>query len=333
MVVSNIGLDLILKALYPGFELLILALLLSLILDLVYPEHRGVMLRIHPVHTSYTFALLLGKPYSSRLRGVIVWFIVMSTHLTIALILLILSYYAHPLLWVLVASLILKFSFSLKLLLDICYNAYVNLLECRLDNGRRYVQLIVRRNVYRLDKPHVVSACIESLAESLVDGFTSPLTYYAILGPLGALAQRIANTLDGALGYKTVEYARVGWFSAKMDTLLNYVPARLTALLIITFSFTVKNSLVEAFKVWRRWCRETESINAGHPMSAMAGALGVRLEKPGYYTLNSSSRLPEPIDIGRGLKIAIATSISYILLTIAIITILNIAGEYLSYYH
>ena len=309
-----------LEGLRPDPALMAAALILALVLDLAYPEHRGLTLKLHPVHTSYYMALALAKPHSSRLRGVVVWLLVAAAHLAPFALALLASYSIYPALWVVVAAITLKLSASLKLLLDICMNAYRGF-SASLDEARRWVQLIVRRDVSRLDEPRVASAAIESLAESLVDGFTSPLLYYAILGPLGALAQRIANTLDGALGYKTPEYRDVGWFSARMDTAINYIPARLTAALIVLLSPIARGSVKEAYRVWRAWSRATESLNAGHPMSAMAGALGVKLEKPGYYTLNHEARHPKPEDIPRGVRLAVAVAIAHTLLCLTLTAI------------
>ena len=312
-----------LDALRPGSLYMVAALALALAMDFAYPEHRGVALRLHPVHTSYVMALALAKPYTGRMRGALVWLAVVALHTVPPVLALSAAYEVSPLLWIPVAALVLKVSFSLRLLLEICRRAYVGLASCGLDEARRWVQMIVRRDVYRLDRPHVVSACLESLSESLVDGFTSPLLYYALLGPLGALVQRIANTLDGAVGYKTPEYARVGWFSAKADTVVNYVPARLTAVTMIVLSPLVGGSPAKALRVWTRYSRATESLNAGHPISAIAGALGVRLEKPGHYTVNREARYPEPDDVRRALRLALATAAVHVLLALAVVVLLG----------
>ncbi|MEN2999502.1 MAG: cobalamin biosynthesis protein [Acidilobaceae archaeon] len=284
------------------------ALLLALLLDLIYPEHRGVLLKIHPVRTSYLLALRLARPYGSRPLGFLVWLLVMTSHLLPAVLLLYVSYRLHPLLWVLSAAAILKFSLALKLLLDICEGARREMSMGNLEGARAYVQMIVRRDTKALGEAHLSSACIESTAESLVDGFASPLLYYALFGPLGALAQRIANTLDGALGFRTPEYLHVGWFSAKADTAINFFPARITALLITLSAPAGEGSVREALKAWASYRGRTESLNAGHPMSAMAGALGIWLEKRGYYVLNEGGRAPAAEDVRRGQGIALAAA-------------------------
>jgi len=172
----------------------------------------------------------------------------------------------------------------------------------------------VRRRVDELGEGHVASAAIESLYESLVDGFTSPLLYYVFLGPLGALLQRIANTLDSALGYKDPGYREVGWFSAKADTIINYLPARLTALLEIMTCPLIKGSIRRALEIYLRDRGATESLNAGHPMAAASGCLGVRLEKINSYTIGEEYCLPDWRDIRRGVTHIIIIVIIYILL-------------------
>lgn len=286
--------------LYPSPLHLLAVLILAHLLDYAYPFHRGILLKIHPVHTAFYMAKRLGKPYSSKLRGVATWFIVVGTHLGLYASILYLSWLASPILWILVASWIVKTSFSLRLLLDIVRNVYACASRNDWGGARFWTQQIVRRNVYELDEEHVLSAAIESLAESLVDGYTSPLFYYALFGPLGALFQRLINTLDGALGFLSPEYRDVGWFSARMDTVVNYVPARLTALIIVALARDRRY----AYAIWRRFCRATQSINAGHPMSAMAGALRVRLEKPGSYILGEAVEDLEPAKLLQALSIA-----------------------------
>ncbi len=306
-----------LKALVPEWDLAIISLILALILDIIYPEHKGIFLKMHPVHTSYIMALKLGKPHSGKLKGILIWILIVASHLIPLALILIITYQINQLLWILASAIILKLSFSLKLLLDICYKAYLSF-KVGLDEARKWVQQIVRRDVYKLDEQRVISASIESLAESLVDGFTSPLFYYAFLGPLGAMLQRLSNTLDGAIGYKTPEYREVGWFSAKVDTVLNLIPARLTALMIALSSFIARGNINEAIRTWIKWNRATESLNAGHPISAMAGALEVRLEKPSHYVINADSRCPETQDIVRALRIAILVSSIWVIIAIAL---------------
>jgi adenosylcobinamide-phosphate synthase len=300
---------------------------LAHVMECLYPYHTGVMLSIHPVHTAYVLALRLGKPYSTRLRGVLTWFAVIVLHLSVYGSLLYVSCLISRILWIVVSAYIVKVSMSLRLLLTLVNNVRLCIEKDDLDCARRYAQHLVRRDVYVLGKRHVASAAIESLAESLVDGYTSPMLYYAIAGPLGALFQRLVNTMDSALGYKHNGFRDVGWFSAKMDTVVNFVPARLTAMLIVLHSFVGGRRVSEAYRIWRRDYRKTESVNAGHPMAAMAGALGVELEKPGFYRLGDPvNDVSSPEVMRRGIVIALLVAITFtsicIALNIALITTL-----------
>ena len=314
--------------LYPGNLLVLLSvLILALVLDYIYPYHSGLLLKIHPVHTSYVLALRLGKPYSSRTRGIVTWFIVTTIHLLVYGAILYFAWYINLYLWILIASYITKTSISIKLLIDIVKNVHKCALRGDWNCSRFWAQQIVRRNVYELDEEHVISASIESLAESLVDGFSSPLFYYVFLGPLGALLQRIANTLDGALGFKTSEYLYVGWFSAKMDTVLNYIPARITALLIVLLSPLINGNVRYSYRIWKEFCRKTESLNAGHPISAIAGALGVKLEKPQHYTIGFSKEKLNAVTIARALRISIAVTIVWISIAIVLLAFITFAAS------
>ncbi|MEM3254108.1 MAG: cobalamin biosynthesis protein [Fervidicoccaceae archaeon] len=289
--------------LYTLFDLL-LVLFLAHLMDFIYPYHTGPLFLIHPVHTSYVMAVKLGKPFSSKAKGAIVWILVISAHILAYFFLIYFSSLIHRALLIVISAYILKTSFSLRLLFDIVGKTSVCLKNGDLECARFWVQQTVRRDVKKLQEQHLASAAIESLAESLVDGYISPLFLFIFLGPLGALFQRVANTLDSALGYKDPPFRDVGWFSARADTAVNYVPARLASLFIALASPAAGGSIGVAFKTIKKEHGRTESFNAGYPMSAMAGALGVRLEKIGCYTINNSARWPGWQDIVRALKVA-----------------------------
>ena len=286
-----------------------LAILLALVLDIVYPRHEGLLLRVHPVHTAFLAARRLAPPGSGVARGAAAWAVVMAAHIAPAAALLYASWrLLGPPGWVAAASLVYKHSLSLRLLLDHVSRVAGHLETGRLGEARAEVSQIVRRDTSRLGSGHVASATLESLAESLVDGFTSPLLYAALAGPLGALAQRIANTLDGALGFTTPDYLRAGRASAWADTALNYLPARLTALTLALTAPLAGGSPSTALGVVAAFHGTTRSRNAGYPISAMAGALGVCLEKPGEYTVNTSAPCPGASDVRRGLRLAMAAA-------------------------
>lgn len=152
-----------------------------------------------------------------------------------------------------------------------------------LDNARTRVARIVGRDTGRMDQSEVVRATIETLAESASDGIVAPMFYLAIGGVPAALAYKAINTLDSMIGHKDEKYEYFGKFAARLDDLANYIPARLTAMLIVLASFLCRKDYVGAIRIWFRDSAKHASPNAGRPEAAMAGALGVRLGGLNYY--------------------------------------------------
>ena len=168
--------------------------------------------------------------------------------------------------------------------------AVVNAIEeGDLDSARNHLSMIVKRDTTNLDKNHILSGVLESVSENTVDGVTGPLFYYAIFGLPGAFVYRAINTIDSMVGYKTTLFKNVGWFGAKCDTVLNYAPSRLTGLVMILGALILGYNWKESLYIMRRDSRKLESLNAGFPMAALAGALGTRLEKMNYYTIGNGS--------------------------------------------
>jgi adenosylcobinamide-phosphate synthase len=158
-----------------------------------------------------------------------------------------------------------------------------------LDSARNHLSMIVKRDTKNLDKNHILSAVLESVSENTVDGVTGPLFYYAFFGLPGAFVYRAINTIDSMIGYKTTMFKNVGWFGAKCDTILNYLPSRLTALVMVLGALILGYNWKESLYIMRRDSRKLDSPNAGFPMAALAGALGTRLEKMDYYAIGNGN--------------------------------------------
>jgi adenosylcobinamide-phosphate synthase len=163
-------------------------------------------------------------------------------------------------------------------------------------NAQRKLSMIVKRDTDRLDEQHILSAMIECIGESIVDSIVSPLFYYTFLGPAGALTYRIINTLDSMVGYKDDYYKNIGWMSAKLDTYANSVPARITPILIVLSAKIIGADWKNSLRILERDHNKTLSYNAGYPMATMAGALRIKLEKIGQYSLGDES---ERVSIGK----------------------------------
>jgi len=155
------------------------------------------------------------------------------------------------------------------------------------EAARYALRNLCSRDPSSLDETQLATATVESLAENASDSLVAPLFYFALLGVPGAMAYRAVNTLDAMIGYRG-RYEYLGKAAARLDDLLNLVPARLTALLLLLAGLVRRHDARRGYAVLARDHAKTESPNAGWPMAAMAGLLGVQLDKPGHYVLGDA---------------------------------------------
>ncbi|WP_444455576.1 adenosylcobinamide-phosphate synthase CbiB [Rhodobacter capsulatus] len=176
-----------------------------------------------------------------------------------------------------------------------------------LPGARQAVSMIVGRDPSRLDQPGVARAALESLAENSSDGIVAPLFWGCVAGLPGIAAYKAINTLDSMIGHRTERYEDFGWASARIDDVVNLIPARLTGLFFALASSRRRAALA----VMARDARAHRSPNAGWPEAALAGALDIRLSGPRIYAdrvakepwLNGTAADPTPEDLGRGLAL------------------------------
>ena len=193
---------------------------------------------------------------------------------------------------------LLKSAFSVRALLAEALALRRLREQGHLEAARRRARTLVGRDTSRLDEAHLVSAGLESLAENATDAFLAPWLYYVLAGTGGALAYRAVNTLDAMWGYRG-HYEHLGKAAARLDDLANLLPARLGALLLALASGRPRPALATALTQHGR----TESPNAGWTMSALAGALGVELEKEGHYRLGNPQRPLAPPLLDEGARV------------------------------
>lgn len=228
-----------------------------------------------------------------------------------------------------VALLLLSTTFSVKLLLSSAREVEDDLKIGKLNQARQKVSYLVSRDTDKLNKEHVISAVIETLTENIPDSYVSTIFYYVLFGViayfmgfndynsviiavLAAFIHRIIDTMDSMLGYQTEELYRIGYFPAKLDDAVNYIPARLSAIVIVVAAFALNLNYKNSFFVMRRDGSKGPSPNSAYTMSAVAGALGIELEKEGVYTLGTplhnlkTQCISKAIDLTR-LTIAFAT--------------------------
>ena len=146
-----------------------------------------------------------------------------------------------------------------------------------LPEARRRVGMIVGRETAELNEEEVARAAVESVAESMVDGVCAPLFYAFVGGPAAAMLYRAVNTADSMFGYKNERYAQFGWAAARLDDLANFIPARLTGLLVTPAALLLRLDARSAWRILRRDRKNHASPNSGHGEAAVAGALGIRL--------------------------------------------------------
>ena len=196
-----------------------------------------------------------------------------------------------------------------------------------LEAARVRLSMIVKRNTKDLDKNHVLSATLESISENTVDGITGPLFYFAIFGLPGAFVYRIVNTFDSMIGYKTNLFRNIGWFGANCDKVLNYLPARITSLVIIIGALFLHNDWKKSYQIMKRDGKNTESPNAGYPMAALAGALGARFEKIGHYSVGEGNLVLTKTHLHSAIALMKLTSFLFCaLFTIPVIIALSYLG-------
>jgi adenosylcobinamide-phosphate synthase len=162
--------------------------------------------------------------------------------------------------------------------------------------ARRVIPSLVGRDPEAMDRDGLIRATIESVAENTSDGILAPLFFLFVAGPAGAVAYKAVNTMDSMIGYKDARYLYFGRFAARLDDIANFIPARLTGVFIAIGAALLTGRGMHALRTMLSDARKHESPNAGYPEAAMAGALGVELGGPAYYSgeLEPRSRMGHP---------------------------------------
>lgn len=261
-------------------------LILAFLLDLIIGDPYSMP---HPIRLiGRMISTLEGKirvKFSKNLRkgGVIMALIVAVISTLIPLILLIICYKINLWLGAVVEGIMCFFLIAAKCLrlesMKVCRAAENGDIEA----ARKAVSMIVGRDTKPLDESGIIRAAVETVAENTSDGVTAPLFFMGIGGaPIGFFYKAV-NTMDSMIGYKNEKYADIGRFAAKLDDVLNYLPSRLTAIIMVGISPILGLNTRNAFKIWRRDRRKHASPNSAQTESACAGALGIRLAGDAYY--------------------------------------------------
>lgn len=214
----------------------------------------------------------------------------------------------HPLAYVVVVAVLLKTTFSVRMLHRVAAGIGRILTAGDIAEARRQMSALVSRDTSQLTTGQMAAGAIESVAENITDSIVGPLLAFALFGLPGAVAYRAINTLDSMVGYRG-RYEYLGKASARLDDLVNLIPARLAAALLWLSTAALPG--MAGGRAWRIMFAHrgrTESPNAGWTMAAMAGGLGVTLEKVGHYRLGDPAPEPEAQHIGRATRALYATT-------------------------
>jgi adenosylcobinamide-phosphate synthase len=264
-------------------------LLLSILFDLMLGDPKN---KIHPVAWLGKFINYFvpkiknegNKKYEKK-NGILFTTLTITFFAVIIQLALVYLYHINFLLMMILSIFILYSVIAIKGM-EKHINAITKALQNNdIENARTNLSMIVSRNTRSLDEQHILSGAIESIADSIVDGILSPIFYFSLFGPTGAFIFRVINTLDSMIGYKESYFENIGWIAAKADTYANYIPSRIAAVLMI-FAANINNAdWKNSITIFRKERNYTISINSGHPISVLAGALRIRLEKVDHYSI------------------------------------------------
>jgi len=255
----------------------IVIFLIAIVIDLSIGDPPERIEKFYPIvwisKLMYFFDRLTkrGDARRERILGAVYAMFVTSVF---ALPCLMLLYLNSDVLYIIFGAIIFKMSFTIKGLERFGLNAMV---AENLGDKREAVGKIVSRDVAALDMKHLDSATVESVAENLTDSVIAPFFYFALFGVFGAMVYRVINTLDAVVGYRNKRYEHFGWFSAKTDDVLNYIPERIATVLILVVS---KSRLRDVTR--------TKNVRVHLTIVAMSAALRVNLEKLGHYSVGGA---------------------------------------------
>ena len=274
------------------------------------------------------------RPAAERFTGFLEVLLVCCASLAVFTILKALLHRLHPVLGMLFGLLLSWQLIACRSMWNAAMEVCRPLREGDLTAARKAVSMIVGRDTAELDQAGITRAAVESVAESTSDGVTAPLFYLALGGPEGILLYKAVNTMDSMIGYRNERYRYFGTAAARLDDLLNFIPSRLSALLMILAAGILRAAgqtqydPANAFRIWRRDRRKHPSPNSAQTESACAGALGVQLAGDARYfgILHHKPALGDPLreieaeDIRRALILMTLTSLLMIVFLAAVLS-------------
>jgi adenosylcobinamide-phosphate synthase len=218
-----------------------------------------------------------------KLAGLITWILTIAITFAVTFEISVISKKINIYFGIIVEGILIYFCISSKALVVEGYKVIKFLLRDDIAGARKQLSFIVGRDTGNLDKEGIIRAVVETIAENMADGVIAPLFYAGIFGAPLAFAYKAVNTMDSMFGYKNDEYIKFGYFPAKLDDIFNYIPARITGILIIVSAFILRYDYKNSYKIYKRDRYNHTSPNSAHPEAAMAGALEIQLGGANYY--------------------------------------------------
>lgn len=301
-------------------KLIILVMVIAYLLDLIIGDPYSFP---HPVRfignlirfTEGKIRKIFKSKNQLKIGGFLLWTITVGfTALVTGLILNLLC--INNIFYVIIASIILYTTLSTKCLADEAKKIYEVLKTGDIEKSRKQLSYIVGRDTTSLSENEIIRATVETVAENTVDGIISPMMYGFIGGPVLAMAYKAINTLDSMVGYKNEKYGDIGFASAKIDDIANFIPARITPFFMMIASFILGFNSKKSIKIAMRDRKNHKSPNCAYAEGAVAGALEVQLGGTNMYfgekvykpTIGDKDRELEAEDILRTNKIMYLTS-------------------------
>ena len=318
------------------YHFILITLILSLLVDLIYGE---LPTKIHPVVIIGKFISFFKNifiKYKNRLSGFFTTlFTVICCCALLVMIMLICS--INDNLFFVIFSIFLSSTFSINMLISTAKNIE-NDLKYDINKARQSVSYLVSRDTDELTESFIVSATIESMTENITDSYIAPIFYFAlgsiifiifnindfIILLLIPFIYRISNTLDAMLGYTTDELINIGFFPAKLDDILNYIPSRISGVLVIISAYLLGYNGKNAYIIMKRDARKCPSPNSGYTMAPTAGALDIQLVKKDTYILGDDTYEINVLDISKAIKLTSLTIALFTVIVLLLITIIYV---------
>lgn len=318
-----------------------IAFVCGFVLDLVFGDPHALP---HPIRLIGTLIAGLEKKLlklqmrdekKEFYKGILLVALVLLSTGAVAALVLVVAYWLHPVAGIVIESVMTYQILATKCLKDESMKVYQCLNEQGLEAGRVAVSMIVGRDTNVLDETGVVKAAVETVAENTSDGVTAPMLYTALGGPVLGFVYKAVNTMDSMVGYKNDKYLYFGRAAAKLDDVVNFIPARISAYLMIAAAYIRGKAFdgKQAYRIYKRDRRNHASPNSAQTESVCAGALGIQLAGDASYFgkvvkkpyIGDAHRAVEREDIVRVNRLMYVTAVISEVLCLVIMFVLNCA--------